>query len=83
VCGGLLPYVVVRSIASGALRLSLRRKFVDFHAMIVDGIEADEVVIRNPLPESRGTAYKLPLTVFLTHWLNRETGCGRAVVVLK
>ena len=54
-----------------------------FHALIVDAILADVVLIRDPLPEGRGSSYGVPLAVFLSRWLDSQTGCGSTVTMLK
>ncbi len=55
----------------------------DLHALIVDAVWADAVAIRDPLPEGRGSAYRVSLTVFLPRWLDSQTGCGGAVTMLE
>jgi hypothetical protein len=55
----------------------------DFHALIVERVDDRFVQIRDPLPEGVGSAYRLSLALFLSAWINKETGCGYAVVVLE
>lgn len=45
------------------------------HAIVVDGIEDNLVLIRDPLPEGVGSAYKLPLETFQTAWT------GKAIIL--
>jgi hypothetical protein len=50
------------------------------HALLVDGIEGnDYVLVRDPLPELIGSAYKVPVKTFLNVWL--KDGAGRGIVV--
>ncbi len=57
--------------------------YLGAHAIIIDGMDAVKVLIRDPLPERIGSAYALSLSEFLPVWLNPQTGCGKAVVVLE
>ncbi len=61
--------------------VSLKRpQTVGRHALIVDGIEDNYVLIRDPLPRASGAAYKVSLDDFLTVWL-KKLGTGIALVV--
>ncbi len=53
------------------------------HALIVEEISDEFVMIRDPLPETDGSAYRVSLDLFLSHWLKRKTGRGVAVIALK
>lgn len=55
----------------------------DLHAVIVDAVLADAAAIRDPLPEGRGSAYRISLGIFLPRWLDSQTGCGSVVTVLE
>jgi ABC-type bacteriocin/lantibiotic exporter with double-glycine peptidase domain len=60
-----------------------KRGYPGGHALIVDGMDEASVLLRDPLPESEGSAYALPLSDFLLAWLNPQSGCGTAVLVLE
>ena len=53
------------------------------HALLIDDVNAARVLIRDPLPVCEGSAYALPLPVFLSAWLDPKTGRGKAVIVLE
>ncbi len=66
-----------------AVALVSNREAGEYHAVIVDGVNDESVWIRDPLPESTGSAYSLAQAIFLTAWINESTNCGYAVVVLQ
>ena len=45
------------------------------HALIVDGFEGDYTLIRDPLPEEKGAAYKIKTEKFMNAWT------GEAVII--
>jgi ABC-type bacteriocin/lantibiotic exporter with double-glycine peptidase domain len=53
----------------------------DLHAVIVDEIGVEWVAVRDPLPEGRGSAYRVRLDAFLRAWFYQRRGRGFAVVV--
>lgn len=53
------------------------------HALIVERVSEASVSIRDPLPESRGSAYEAPLQMFVAAWIDEKTGYGSAVVVVE
>ena len=53
------------------------------HALLLDGITDDGVLIRDPLPENQGTAYRVSLADFLEVWLNPQNNLGRAVFLVE
>ena len=91
--GASAPYVYREQMTEMELRRAVRRhplialvparRNVDYHALIVDKVEAEMVAIRDPLPTGEGTAYRLPLRLFLLRWLDRSGECGLAVTVLE
>jgi ABC-type bacteriocin/lantibiotic exporter with double-glycine peptidase domain len=52
------------------------------HAVLIDEIVDNFVAIRDPLPPGRGSAYRLPLEIFMRAWPD-ETGETHALVVLE
>ncbi|MGH9844887.1 MAG: hypothetical protein ACREEM_39730 [Blastocatellia bacterium] len=86
------PYLYQTDLAVDDLRGSLARGFAiaivrtllprEAHAVIVEELTDDEVAVRDPLPQGKGSAYRIPLTEFLHFWLSAETQCGSAVVVV-
>ena len=65
----------------GAAIVFLKVPKLGAHALLVDGIEDDLVLIRDSLPIGRGAAYKVSATDFQKAWLHKRTGLGRAAVV--
>lgn len=53
------------------------------HALLIEGISAYSVAVRDPLPIGSGSAYEVSLPVFLARWHQRESGAGWAVIVLE
>ncbi len=52
------------------------------HALMVDGFEGDYALIRDPLPEGIGAAYKVKTESFMRAWTwGREDGTGKAVII--
>ncbi len=45
------------------------------HALIIDGFEGDYALIRDPLPEEKGAAYKIKTEKFMNAWT------GEAVII--
>lgn len=45
------------------------------HALLVDGFEGNQVLIRDPLPEGQGSAYKVDIDTFTRAWT------GKAVIL--
>jgi ABC-type bacteriocin/lantibiotic exporter with double-glycine peptidase domain len=53
----------------------------DLHAVIVAEIGEEWVAVRDPLPEGRGSAYRVRLDAFLRAWFYQRRGRGFAVVI--
>ncbi|MGH9836091.1 MAG: hypothetical protein ACREBD_15855 [Blastocatellia bacterium] len=71
-----------QALAKGPVIVALRRSSLGSHALLIDGIEADSyALIRDPLPELTGSAYKVALETFLPAWLPEQSGRGRGVIV--
>lgn len=65
----------------GAAIVFLKVPKLGAHALLVDGIGDDLVLIRDSLPIGRGAAYKVSAKDFQKAWLHKKTGLGRAAVV--
>lgn len=50
------------------------------HALIVNGFEDDYALIRDPLPEGQGSAYKVNTEVFMRAW-TKGNATGQAVII--
>ncbi len=71
-----------QALAKGPAIVALRRGNLGSHALLVDGIDSDSyVLIRDPLPELTGSAYKIAMKTFLPAWLPEQSGRGRGVIV--
>jgi len=71
-----------RATAKGPAIVALRRREMGSHALLVDGIEGDAyILIRDPLPELIGSAYKVAVKTFLNAWFLEKFGRGRGLVV--
>ena len=72
-----------RAVQNGsATAFVFRPKEQAGHALLVDKVNEDWVCIRDPLPETKGRAYRVALADFLQRWLD-STNCGRAVIVME
>ena len=49
------------------------------HALVVDGFEDGMVLIRDPLPEGEGSAYKVTIETFRRAWED-QSGNGKAII---
>lgn len=67
-------------VGPGVVTVKVKRGS-DLHAVIVDEIGEEWVAIRDPLPEGRGSAYRVRLNAFLRAWFYQEPGRGFAVVI--
>lgn len=61
----------------GPVMISIQTSIIGhgYHAVIVDGFEGQLVLIRDPLPELEGSAYKITLETFKRAWR------GKAVIL--
>jgi ABC-type bacteriocin/lantibiotic exporter with double-glycine peptidase domain len=53
-----------------------------FHSLVIEGFEEEFVLIRDPLPPVRGSAYKVRLEIFIAAWLSEDTQRGIGVVII-
>jgi ABC-type bacteriocin/lantibiotic exporter with double-glycine peptidase domain len=67
--------------ASVIVRLS-GNNLTEGHAVIVDAIENDLVAIRDPLPRSSGSTYRIRLADFLPMWIPVTLSSGQAVIMV-
>lgn len=51
------------------------------HLLLVEEITDDYAAIRDPLPEGKGSAYRVPINDFLESWKSKLTGLGQAILV--
>lgn len=65
----------------GAAIVAIKNENDDVHALIVDGIEDEYVLLRDPSPFGKGSAYKIALNNFVEVWLQKNRRQGRGVVV--
>ena len=73
---------LVKAVAVGPAIVPVKvKRGSDLHAVIVDEIDEEWVSIRDPLPEGRGSAYRVRLDAFLRAWFYQKPGRGFAVVV--
>ncbi len=65
------------AIEKGSAMVSIRTAIIGHgvHAVVVDGFESQMVLIRDPLPELLGSAYKISLDTFRQAWT------GKAVIL--
>ncbi|HEX8844214.1 MAG TPA: cysteine peptidase family C39 domain-containing protein [Pyrinomonadaceae bacterium] len=68
------------TVGPGIVTVKVKRGS-DLHAVIVDEIDEEWVSIRDPLPEGRGSAYRVRRDAFLRAWFYQKPGRGFAVVV--
>ncbi|MGH9832317.1 MAG: cysteine peptidase family C39 domain-containing protein [Blastocatellia bacterium] len=75
-----LREAVAFGFAIASVRTSAPR---EVHVVIVEEVTEEDVVVRDPLPQSASAAYRVPLSLFLERWLSVKTQLGSAVVVIE
>jgi ABC-type bacteriocin/lantibiotic exporter with double-glycine peptidase domain len=55
----------------GAVVVSVSKKGYGAHALVVDGVTDEHVLIRDPLPEGQGSSYKIRKSSFMGMWAGK------------